>query len=198
MGKNDFYSSSSLSSVYGTSQTEPNMRVEFERTMDGHYPEIAKSQPALLRKMRLDGNGQKTKCSCVDNFYSEPEKDRFCPICFGEGYLWDETALKIYRVLGNSDTDNALLNFAKEPGLINIPVVIFYVWYSTAITEADKIATLSLDTSGSAIVPNKRTGIYRIEKSWDYRSDNGKLEYFKLFTRQESVKWLNSPSYSEA
>jgi len=196
VAKDDLYGSSTPSHSYyaGSSVgTEPNMRQELANTFDGTYPEIAKSQPGLLRRMRLDDDGAKVPCPCVDVITKEPDKDRFCPICYGEGFLWDEEDLDIYRVVEDSGTNNALL----EPGLINISVVVFYIRYDSDITRHDKIVQLVLDTEGDPVEPYQRRDVYRVGKAWDFRCDAGKLEYWKVFTQREDVRYLNAPSYGE-
>ena len=175
--------------------TEINLRQEFINTLDGQYPEIAKRQLGIFRKMRRDSNGNLIECDCVDKITREPDKDRFCPICFSESYLFDEIDIEFYKILKDSDTDNALKDTLKEPGLINLPLVVFYTRYDSEITQEDKIVTLELNLDGTRKSPIRRQGIYRINTAWDYRSDNGKLEYWKIFTHKESVRFINAPSY---
>ena len=185
--------------LYGSTTTgsEPDMRQELINTLDGTFQEIAKGHPALLRKMRRDSNGEKTLCPCVDEITHEPDKDRLCMICLGESFFWDEEEIIVYRTLEDSDVDNVLKNELIKPGLIKIPLVVFYIRYSNEITEDDKIVTLELNLDGTAKVPKRRKGVYRIGKAWDYRADNGKLEYWKVFTHLEDVKYLNVPSFDE-
>lgn len=177
---------------------EADMRQELIDTFDGKTPEVAKAQTALLRRMRLDANERKIPCACVDNITKEPDKDRFCPVCYGEGFLWDEEELQIYRTLANSTTDSTMQNKLRELGLINIPLVVFYIRYDSQITRHDKIVRIELGLDGSPVTPRSRVGIYRVNTAWDYRADNGKLEYWKVFTHQEDVKYLNPPSYDLA
>lgn len=196
----DFYKKTTPSINYyksGTTNTEPNMRQELEDTLDGFLPEVAKGQSGLLRKMRRDANGDPIPCDCVDPVTLEPDKDRFCPICFGESYLWDEEDIEFYKVLEGGDTSNVLRDDLTEAGLINIPLVVFYTRYSSDITKVDKLIELELELDGSKSDPLKRKGVYRIETAWAYRADLGKLEYWKIFTHLESVKYLNSPSYED-
>lgn len=117
--------------------------------------------------------------------------------CYGEGFLWDEENLQIYRILKDSDINNAVRNTLRDPGLINAILVVFYIRYDSNITRNDKIIRLVLDEAGDAVQPYKRQGIYRISTAWDYRCDNGKLEYWKVFTHEEKVKYLNTPSYED-
>lgn len=173
------------------------MRQELINTFDGKYPEVAKAQTGLIRKMRRDSDDKLIACPCVDPVTREPDKDRFCPVCFGEGWLWDETEIEFYRMISDSDTDNALRDKLRPPGLINQPLVVFYTKYDADITRDDKIVELNLSISGSVPTVKRRKVIYRIEAVWDYRCDNGKLEYYTLFTHKEDVKHLNAPGYED-
>jgi hypothetical protein len=200
MGKNDFYDSATPSVDFfsnSTAGTEPNMRQEFINMMDGSYPEIAKAQGGLLRRMRRNSSGQLIACGCVDAVTREPDRDRFCPVCYGEGNLWDEEELDLYRTLEDSDVDNVLKNNLQGPGLINVPLVVFYIRYDSDITRDDKIIELVLDTAGDAVTPRQRKRLFRINSAHDYRADNGKLEYWKVFAHHEDVKYLNAPTYGE-
>jgi len=177
--------------------SEPDMRQEFINTLDGSFPEEAKAQSGLIRAMRRDSDGALIPCGCVDNITNEPDKDRFCPICFGEGNMWDETEITLYRTLEDSDVDNATRHTLKEPGLINVPLVVFYIRYSTSITEDDKVIELVLGEDGTPEEPQQRRSVYRVNTAWDYRSDGGRLEYWKVFSYLEKVKYLNAPTYGD-
>lgn len=184
---------------YGSSTggSEPDMREELINTFDGSTPEIAKAQTGLLRRMRTDSEDVLIPCNCVDTVTGEPDKDRFCPICYGEGFLWDEEEIQFYRVLEDSDVDNATKNRLRELGLINVPLVVFYIRYDSRITRHDKIVRIELALDGTPVEPEKRVAIYRVNSVWDYRADNAKLEYWKVFTHLEDVKYLNAPSYGD-
>jgi len=185
--------------LYGTSTTgsEVDMRQELENLLDGYHPEIAKGQVALFRKMRRDSDGGLTACPCVDEVTNEPDKDRFCPICFGEGYMWDETEIDFYKVYEQSDTSNILKDKLHKPGLINQPLVVFYIRYSVEITKEDRIIEIQLDDDGTATDPMRRKRVFRIGNLWEYRCDNGRLEYWKVFGYPENVKYLNAPSLGD-
>lgn len=194
MSKNRLYERATPSTGFYngiTSGTEPNMRQELINTFDGLYPEIAKAQNGLLRRMRRDTNYNRIPCGCVDTVTQEPDKDRYCGICLGEGFLWDEESIQFYRTLDDNPRDEL-----TKPGLINIPYVIFYIRYDSDITKDDKIVRLVLDTAGDVVLPKRRSSIYRIELVWDFRADNGKLEYWKVYSHLEDVKYLNTPTYN--
>jgi len=197
---NNYYRDGSSSTAYypaSSYRTEIDMRQELANTLDGKHPEIAKSQTGLIRKARLNSNGGFIECGCVDTLTREPDKDRFCPSCFSDGKLWNEYLITYYRVSGNSGVNSATLNSSFAPGIVNVGLVIFYIKYNAAITRFDKLVILNTDTEGNPITPYIRKTVYKIEQVWDFRADNGKLEYFKVFTHEDNVKYINAPTYNQ-
>ena len=159
--------------------TEPDLRQELKNTFKGHYPEVSKAQEALFRKMRSDANGNLIKCPCVDSVTDEPDIDVFCPVCHGEGYLWDESYIDIYKV----DQRNELIYKA--------PVMVFYCISSVDITTKDRIIELVLTEDGKVSDPVRRKARYKIKQAIDHRADNGRLEYWKLDCYEKAYKFLN-------
>lgn len=172
-------------------RTEPSMRDELNYTFDGKYPEIAKSHKAVLRRMRRTSSNELIPCECVDTYTKEPDVDKFCPFCWGEGNKWDEVWIDIYKIIIRSDVGLAGKEDLIAPGLMNIPLVIFYVRSSVVITEQDKLVEVILNSEGGIESPVKRRYLYRIGTAVDYRSDNGRLEYWKLDCYAEKRKFLN-------
>ncbi len=177
-----------------TRRSEPDMRSEFNRTMDGFFPEIAKGQIAVLRKMRRDSSNNLVACPCVDPLTREPDKDTFCPICHSEGYLWDETFIDTYKVVIKSDVGNAQKEAFFGPGIMNVPIVSFFTKSSISVTTKDKIVELLRDEEGEPIKPYSRIHVYNITSAIDLRADNGRLEYYKLTCYSEKRKFLNGPT----
>ena len=174
--------------------TEPDMRNEMGYTLYGRFPEIPKGQVHVFRKMRRDANGQLISCPCTDPVTGEPDKDNYCPICMGEGYIWDEVFFTGYKEVLKSDVGNAQRERLLEPGLINIPIVVFFTDEPHDFTKYDKIVEIARDHAGNPIRPYKRTFIYTIDAPIDLRSDNGKLEYWKLTCFSVQRKFLNGPT----
>ena len=190
---------------YQTLRTEPNLREEFHRTMEGFFPEISKRQKFVLRKMRSNSSGSLIKCACVDPLTREPDKDKFCPYCFGEGYLWDESIHDgYYKILGSSSGISSG-EILVSPGNVSLLRVSFYFEYDFPLNRfpgscslpheehPDKIVEPMTDLEGKLVEPFKRQRIYRIGHAIDFRSDSGKLEYWRLDCYEEQVKFLNGP-----
>jgi hypothetical protein len=179
--------------VYGTIfPTEPDMRKEMRNTIHGSYPEIAKGTYGLHRKMRKDSQGQLEKCPCVDPVTKEPDKDNFCPICYGEGYLWDENFIRFYwvRFVGDSIVP---IDKQTKPGTMDVPSNTFYLEYNSTIETQDKLIEIDLDSEGKIVQPIKRINIWRPEEIIRFRADTGKLEFIKVITLKEYARWLNAP-----
>jgi hypothetical protein len=111
--------------------------------------------------------------------------------CFGEGWYWDEIFLDAYKVVIKSDVGNALIERTTAPSLANVPIVLFYTDYAETITRDDKIVELRLNNAGDIVRPYQRMAIYRISAIFDFRADNGRLEYYKIATYEEDVRFLN-------
>jgi len=173
-------------------QTEPNMRQEMNNFLDGSYPEIAKKQPAILRRMRRTTAGALIECDCVDDTTKEPDKSSYCPYCGGVGYIWDEIFVDVYKRVVRSDAGNAITVQAPAT-IVNVPVVVFYLRSSVVLTEEDKIVELVLDESGVPVQPYRRRTVYRIGQLIDFRSDNGKLEFWQIDGVAELDQFLNGP-----
>ena len=199
MAKDLYRSVTAPVNYYGSSTagTEADMRNELIYTLDGRLPEVAKGQPGLLRKMRRDSDDKLLPCSCVDSVTREPDKDRFCSFCFGTGFYWDETEISYYRTNLDGDKNRALQDRLTAAGLINVPLVVFYIRYSNTLTPDDRIVLINLEDDGSISSPLQRRAIFKIGDIWDYRADNGKLEYWKAVGYEEKTKYLNAPDYAE-
>ncbi len=187
----DYYNHSGGSS----GRSEVDVRQELVNTFLGVNPEISKAQTGLLRRVRRDSNDKVIPCACVDPVTKNWDKDRLCVYCMGAGVYWDETGIQFYRTLEGPDLKNALRDRLTAAGLINIPSVVFYIRYDAVLSRGDWIVELVLDVEGDPVIPRKRRRLFRINTAMDYRADNGRLEYWKIFAHEEEVKYLNAPSY---
>jgi len=137
MARNPYARTSSTTrGLYSSLRTEPDMRQELIATLDGTFPEIAKAQPLVFRKMRSDDDGNLIECACIDILTKEPDKDTFCNVCFGERYIWDETIVDGYKVIIRSSVGLASKEELFGPGTKNIPLVSFYFKYDSDFFDA--------------------------------------------------------------
>jgi hypothetical protein len=182
-------SSSSISLFPALSgRSEIDLRKEFKRMLYGYGPEIPKGQAGLLRRMRLDDDNDKIRCDCVDELTHEPDKEYFCPRCAGEGYLWDEEPIVYYKVLTSSDQGLARKNKMYPAGVLNVEYTYFYVEHFVNPNRYDKIIEVQKDLEGDPDSPLSLIGVYKIATAQAFRSDRGRVEYWRLACNEESVK----------
>ncbi len=184
MARNNFYPSS------GNGRTEIDLRQEMKNTMYGNGPEIAKSQTGLLRRFRLDNNQKFIPCACVSTVTGEPDKETKCPVCFGEGKLWDEELISFYYRELEGDSALAERNVQKPHSIVNTPLSVFYIESTFTLTGQDKIVLLNLDTEGKPLRPYQRRTIFRINSLRDLRLDQARLEFWKANCYEDTNKFL--------
>lgn len=181
---------------YNTSlDSEISMRNEMVRTMDGAFPETSKKQKGLVRIMLRDTANQLVPCACVNTVTHEGDKDHYCPYCLGEGTLWREEYIYFYRWEPGYDTSQALSSSNIIPGNLTVPLRTFYIDYQADLTLQDRVIELMLDKDGVPAKPLRRRAIYRLGVLYDYRLDNGRLEYWKGIGYQDTLLELNTRSY---
>jgi hypothetical protein len=182
--KNNFYSS------VQTNMTEVDLRSEFVNTMYGQGPEVPKSQPGLLRVFRRDVENKLIVCSCTDSVTGEPDRETRCPICLGEGYLWDEIHIDFYHIRVQSQSSLAQQDHQQAPGIMNTVAEVFYIPWQFSLTKEDKLVTLTLDKEGQVTTPLTRFQLFRISSLRPMRLDNGRLEFWKAYTYEDANKFL--------
>lgn len=169
-------------------RTEIDLRQELTRMFHGGPFEIPKGHPMILRRMRRDANGSLILAPSVDSLTNEPDLDTYDPFSQGERYLWDEEFVIGRRVVGKS-TSAGLANKTKflDAGELNIWTVIFYLEEHHNPTYYDRIIEIALDNDGKAIKPYRRRRIYRPQTVIDFRSDNGRVEFWGLFCSEKDA-----------
>lgn len=156
-----------------------NLRTEFNSLLYGNNGEVPIGQPYLLRRMRRDSSDDLIPCICLDELTKEPDRDHFCPYCFGRGYLWDEILTTSYKVVAASPGgSNAEVNFQPTPfGSIYFPSGRFYFPSTLKVAREDRIVELELDSAGDAVLPYNRIAVYELMLVRAMRGDSGKIEF---------------------
>jgi len=167
---------------------EVDLRQEFEELLYGSTTEVAKGRPGILRRMRKDTGGNLVVCPCVDEKTNEPDRDSFCQYCWGEGYLWDEEEVVYYKMLVSSHEGLVRKRVPMKAGVSNVPFTFFYLESYVLPEPQDKIVEITLAQDGGTTVPFYRNGVYRISTAEDFRSDNGRIEYWRIATTKETIR----------
>ena len=167
------------------SSGEINLRKEFDSFLMGGNGETPHRTKALLRVFRLDSDNKKVACSCLSEISKEPSYT--CNFCLGEGYFWDEEWIWCYSRFLGADAGQGNRKRNLPPGLLRVDYKIFYLKYDAGIKYTDKIVELKLDTEGNPVVPYIRKAIYNPQTIVENRSDNGKLEFYTVYCREQDA-----------
>jgi hypothetical protein len=170
---------------------ELDLRAELDELFYGYESGIRHGHLIVIRHLRRDAVGEAIPCSCRDPFTREGDPD--CSYCDGERYLWDEIWYWTYSMYSGADTGLASRLKYMPPASLRIDHRIFFFRYDTPIKYGDKIVEMKLDIGGAAVVPYMRESIYRPQTIQKYRSDNGRLEYFAIYCREESAIRSENP-----
>lgn len=168
-----------------SSACEIDLRKEFDEIVYGVNGCKPHNTLVLIRNMRLE-NGQLIDCTCVNQLTREPNTEKSCKYCLGEGYLWDERFTRCFSTLLGADGGKANRTRRLMPGEIITDYKIFYLRYDEKISYNDKIIEMALDIEGNLQVPYKRKAIYKPETIEEKRGDNGRLEFYTVYAREET------------
>ena len=135
--------------LYNINNAEPDMRQELINTFEGKFPEEPKAQPGALRRMRRDDDDNLIKCACVSEVTTEPDKDKFCNICWGEGFVWDEVLMGVYKVIIERSVGLASGEYVIMADLVNIALVSFCGKYNALVRQVDNVVEMVMRIGGT-------------------------------------------------
>jgi hypothetical protein len=117
--------------------------------------------------------------------YNEPELR--CPICHGEGYVYEDELHLTRRRLVAPEIGLAGSEAITEMGFFNINYVVFYFMYYVAPSKGDKIIEISLDDDANPIRPFVHREMYRIALGEPFRDQNGRVEFYRAAAKLEVI-----------
>lgn len=162
---------------------EIDLRAELADLLRGTAGGLAHGHTFILRRARRNDDGSVKQCPCVNRFTGEADKDTVCLYCAGEKILFDEETFIGYSVqnkvtTGIQTVENS--DITTEAGRFNLPAMTLYTEYSLDPTREDIVVEIEHDLEGDPISPPIRLAKYRITDLVGFRSDNGRVEFFKL------------------
>ena len=164
-------------SLYRSSRKEIDLRQELKEIFFGSEVEIEKGRKGLLRKMRRDSDGNLINCVCRDKITKDPDRDYHCRFCKGWGYYWDEYEVTYFRNDASYSKASGQNNeYAKD---------YFYLQHTVDITSDDYLIILNNDTEGDIVVPTERFKYFKIFSADAFRSDYGRIEYWRIRAHEE-------------
>ncbi len=165
-----------------------DLRREFYDFLHGSETELPKGHQGIFRRMRRDTTGKLIPCLCLDRITREPDKDSHCNYCGGAGYLWDEQWVTYYRQIIGITTSLANRQKYYEPGTASALLAFFFLEYNVMPTLKDFMIELKRDAEDTIILPYKREAMFTLNTVEAFKSDNGRIEYWRVAVNYDPVK----------
>jgi|WetSurMetagenome_2_1015567.scaffolds.fasta_scaffold61167_3 hypothetical protein len=164
---------------------EIDMRQEMKEALTGSLFDIPKEELFILRRMRRDDYDQLLPCVCISSTTNEGDKDRFCPYCFGEGFLWDEQFFSGLHMLARKAGRRRIqATMIWEPAIIDPSVSFMYVPYFVNPSQQDRIIAPQIDDEGKIVWPIRIYHYWRIDSTDPVRGNDGRIEFWSLTLRE--------------
>lgn len=173
--------------------TEIDLRAEMKLMLEGNEYYPRRGHWVLLRRM-----DRRQKCNCWnrkpegdDNFnsdkgkYNEPELR--CPICNGEGWVYEDEIQLTRRRLVTPEIGLAGSEQMSDIGWMNINYIVYYFQYFVQMSKGDKIIELQLDDQGKPTEPYTPIEMYRIAVAEPFRDQLGRIEFWRAAAKLEVV-----------
>jgi hypothetical protein len=174
-------------------QQEIDLRAEMKLMLEGNEVYPRRGHWVLLRRMDSrqrcfcwNRKGKDDKKYTLDKGkYNEPEMR--CPVCHGEGWVYEDELHLARRVLVSPEIGLAGSETMTETGWFNINYIVFYFMYYVAPKKGDKVIEIDLDDDANPIRPFKQREMYRIAIGEPFRDQNGRVEYWRAAAKLEIV-----------
>lgn len=165
---------------------EIDLRKELHELLFGSPTEVAKGQYVVFRRMRRksgvvypSGEDDLVWSPARDPYTFQGSKDYINPWSEGEKYLFDDQMIKKYSSYPTKFEGTQTI-VPIDPGNIPAGIVYHYVesWVMPSIW--DKLIEVVVNEEGIPISPIKMLKSYSIKSAEMFRSDKGRIEYFRI------------------
>jgi len=174
-------------------RSEIDLRAEMSLMLEGNQYYPRRGHWVLLRRM-----DRRQRCTCWNRKGQGEERysldkgkynegELRCPICLGEGWLYEDELHLVRRRIVAPTIGLAGSEQMTDIGWMNVNYIVFYFMYNVAPTRGDKILEIELDDNANPIRPFKITEIYRLSMSEPLRDQNGRIEYWRAASKLEIV-----------
>jgi hypothetical protein len=173
--------------------TEIDLRAEMKIILEGNEYTPRRGHWILLRRM-----DKRQRCVCWNKKgkddekysldkgkYNEPELR--CPICNGEGWVYEDELHLVRRRLVSPEIGLAASETETEIGWMNINYIVFYFQYYVSPDKGDKVIEIELDNDGNPVRPYIMKEVYRIAVAEPFRDQVGRIEFWRAAAKLEVI-----------
>lgn len=158
-----------------------NMRELLADILFGSGSNPPEGHPIILRKMRRDSAGALIQCQFSTSPRTKQEVHTSnCPVCAGEGLIWDEYWVTTYSRHNGIGTE--VWGFVGD---VNKENYIYYFEYDVPITIDDKILEPVVDSEGVPVTPYAIDQKYSIVFAEKKKGDYGRVEFIQVLAEKQ-------------
>ena len=172
---------------------EIDLREEMQIMLEGNGSWPRRGHWIILRRMDT-----RQKCNCWnekgtgDKQYSDDnskynEPKLRCPICHGEGWVYEDELHLARRRLVSPEIGLAAQEQLSDIGWFNINYICFYFQHYVNPAKGDKIIEIELDSKGDPVRPFKQLELYRVAVAEPFRDQLGRIEFWRCSAKLEVV-----------
>jgi len=172
---------------------EIDLREEMKIILEGNEYWPRRGHWCLLRRM-----AKRQRCFCwneqgkgdeqysYDNRKYDEARLR-CPVCHGEGWIYEEELHLMRRRLVAPEIGLAASENLSPVGWMNINYIVYYLQYYSNPVKDDKIIEIELDSDGNPVKPYVYKEIYNIAVAEPFRDQLGRIEFWRASSKLEVV-----------
>ena len=171
-------------------KSELNLRQQMRILLAGNEYYPRRGHWVLFRRM-----DHKQRCNCWNQVdtgdkkyindnskYNEPKLD--CPICHGEGWVYQDEPVLMRRRLVTPPVGLADGQNMTPIGFMTVNYIVYYMEYYINPKKDDKIIEVVLDDNGNPVKPFKFRELYKIAVAEPLRDEGGRIEYWRCAVKE--------------
>jgi hypothetical protein len=175
------------------SREEIDLREEMNLILEGNEYWPRRGHWVVLRRM-----DKRQRCFCWNKRGHDGEKyskdnrkymeaTLRCPVCRGEGWVYEEDLYLSRRRLVSPEVGLANSETLSPIGWMNINYIVYYFQYYVNPNKDDKIFEVQLDSSGDPVRPFIYLEQYNIAVAEPFRDQQGRIEFWRAASKIEVV-----------
>ena len=174
---------------------EIDLRAEMKLMLEGNEYWVRRGHWVLVRNM-----DQRQRCFCWnkqahgdDKYNPKDDKEKYnepqlnCPVCHGEGYVYQDELQLTRRRLVAPEIGLANQEQMSDIGWFNVNYICYYLQYFVNPKKGDKIIEIQLDDKGEPVRPFVQKEMYRIAVAEPFRDQLGRIEFWRCSGKLEVV-----------
>lgn len=162
-----------------------DLRKELQAIFYGSAINPPEAHPVVVRFMKRDSASKTVRCKFSTSAYAKQNiHSPTCPVCLGEGSLWDEKFVWTYRTQTRSDL---MAQYAYESGDVLKEIYTYFFEYDVPITLDDTIIEVRVNSDGTIIEPVTEEKRFKPIHVQTVKADYGRVEFIQVLAEYKPL-----------